>query len=183
MPNKSGWAAALSETRRLIGICKEITEYRREPVMPSENKSFYFFFKENMKSLGLPAPETLFGNLTTATSNITAIVVVAEKYGAGITIAELVGAGLLSEKLIIIGTCGAAFYVGACIGSLSVATGRSLSGGMSIADLFYCAKRHNIPTSPQLHKTFIAYPELCNADLRSSAKIAFRKAQWAKMVT
>ena len=80
-----------------------------------------------------------------------------------------------------IGGCFLSFYVGACIGSLAVATGKSLSGGLSIVDIFDCAKSHDIPTSPELQKTLIAFPEICNADLRGSARIALRKAQWKKL--
>jgi hypothetical protein len=54
--------------------------------------------------------------------------------------------------------------------------------GLSIADLFACAKSHGIPTSPELQKTLIAYPEICNADLRGAARIAVRKAQLSMAV-
>lgn len=34
---------------------------------------FYMYFKENMEALGLPAPETLYGNLQLALANATAM--------------------------------------------------------------------------------------------------------------
>jgi hypothetical protein len=142
-------------------------------------KTFYTYFKENMKSMGLPAPETLFGTVGTATANISAIVGAVERFGSAVTIGELIGAGTVSEVLIIIGSCTAAFYVGACIGSLAVATGMYFSDGISIADLFACANQHGIKTSPWLQKIYISYPELCDHKLRGIDRIALRKAQWA----
>ena len=41
--------------------------------MSGKKKSFYFYFKDNMESLGLQAPSTLFGSLNTAIVNITAL--------------------------------------------------------------------------------------------------------------
>jgi hypothetical protein len=160
-------------------------------------KSFYAYFKKNMEEMGLPAPETLFGKLTTAATTIAAMANYVKIYGDKATVAEMVGtisgaaagagggtvgvATVFSEVVVFTGSLLAAYYVGACIGSLAVATGKSLSGGISIADVFACAKSHGIPTSPELQKTLIAFPEICNADLRGSARIAVRNAQWAKM--
>ncbi|MBT8338647.1 MAG: hypothetical protein KJP07_01415 [Desulfatitalea sp.] len=160
-------------------------------------KTFYFYFKENMVALGLPAPESLFGKLTTAVASIGTMSSYVKTYGTTATVAEMLGAlpgaapaagggaagvaAVVSEITFTFGALAASFYVGACIGSLAVATGKSLSGGLSIADLFACAKSHGIPTSPELQKALIAYPEICNADLRGAARIAVRKAQLAKM--
>ncbi len=160
--------------------------------MPSDSKSFYFYFKENMDALGLPAPESLFGTLTVAVGTIAALTAPLKEYGSQVTMADVIkltaatgvaapAATIIYDKALVAAGCLFSYYVGACIGSLSVATGRYISGGMSIADLFDCAKRHGIPTSPELQKTLIAYPEICNADLRGSARIAVRKAQWSKM--
>jgi hypothetical protein len=148
--------------------------------MSGKDKSFYYYFKENMNALGLPAPESLFGNVASAAANTTAIVAAVEKFGSGVTISELVGAGTLSEGLIVVGGCTAAFYVGACIGSLAVATGKYFSGGLSIGDLFACAKENGIPTSSWLQKTYLRNPELYDTKMRGVEMIALRKAQWAK---
>lgn len=130
-------------------------------------KTFYGYFKENMEGLGLPAPDTLFGTLATATATISAIVVGIEKFGTAVTIGELIGAGILSEQLLAIAALSAAFYVGACIGSLAVATGRYFSGGLSIADLFACATAHGIATPKWLGSTIATNPVLldrCGGD-------------------
>ena len=101
----------------------------------SENKTFYAYFKENMEGLGLPAPESLFSTVAAAVGTISAMVAVLEKYGENVTVAELVGTGsAASEYLLVVGACSAAFYVGACIGSLAVATGKKLSGGQNLFD-------------------------------------------------
>jgi hypothetical protein len=123
-------------------------------------RSFYSYFKENMETMGLPAPDSLFGKLATATATISAIVAAVEKFGRAVTLTELIGAGILSEKLLAVGACSAAFYAGACLGSLAVATVRTLSGGLSIADMFSCATAHSIPTPSWLWDTIATNPVL-----------------------
>lgn len=55
--------------------------------------NFYVYFKENMESLGLPAPETLFGTLQTAVANASVILTQIDKFGRAVTLGELIGAG------------------------------------------------------------------------------------------
>jgi hypothetical protein len=69
-------------------------------------------------------------------------------------------AAVTSEVVLWAGGITAAFYVGACIGSLAVATGKTLSGGLSIADLFAAADRHNVPTGPWLSDVLMKNPSL-----------------------
>ncbi|WEF30813.1 hypothetical protein [Pseudoduganella chitinolytica] len=103
---------------------------------------FYKYFKENMEALGLaPPPETLFGTQQLAVTTISAILAYIDKYGTNVTMLEMVGAGSRLEQLATLGALGAAFYVGAAIGSLAVATGRTISGGASIADVLFEASR------------------------------------------
>lgn len=105
---------------------------------------FYGHFRENMEGMGLPAPETLFGTLQTAVGNATLILTQIDKFGRAVTIGELIGAGTRLEGLSVVAGCSAAFYVGAVIGSIAVATGRSLSGGHSLVDVLATADRHNL---------------------------------------
>jgi hypothetical protein len=105
---------------------------------------FYDYFKENMDALGLPAPESLFGTVTAAVANAAAILGQIDKLGTAVTVEELVGAGTILEGAGYLGGCLAAAYVGAVIGSLAVATGRTLSGGTSLADVLFTAKRHKL---------------------------------------
>lgn len=141
-------------------------------------KDFYDYFKENMDALGLPAPQSLFGTVTAAAATIGAMAKYVEKYGNRQTVIEMaralpggaaaagggavgVAAGL-GEVMFAIGSLAAAFYVGACIGSLAVAAGRSLSGGLTMADYFHTAFMHGFSnqTSLWLGPTLHAYPVL-----------------------
>lgn len=105
---------------------------------------FYRYFKENMESMGLPAPETLFGSLTTAVATATTILSQIDKFGRNVTINEIIGAGSRLEQLAVLGACSAAFYVGAVIGSIAVATGRTLGNGTTISDVLFSARRHGL---------------------------------------
>jgi hypothetical protein len=138
--------------------------------------SFYDYFRENMKTLGLPAPQSLFGTLTTALATIGAMSKYVEKYGNGRTVAEMadklrstaagagaVGVSVALQEVVLVGVgMSAAFYVGACIGSLAVATGRSLSGGLTIADYLHAAHVHGVGTEDDswLVSTIHAHPAL-----------------------
>lgn len=132
---------------------------------------FYMYFKENMDGLGLPAPETLFGTVQAAIANAMVILSQIDKFGKAVTIAELIGAGTKIERLATIGACSAAFYVGAVIGSIAVATGRTLSGGTSITDVFFTVSQHNL-NRPWLVTQFQRYPGLY--DRRSIARNMYR---------
>jgi hypothetical protein len=99
--------------------------------------NFYQYFRENMESLGLPAPASLFGTLQMALANAAAFIAHVDKFGQRITVGEMIGAGLRAEKLGTVATLAAAFYVGAVVGSIAVATGRTLSGGASLADVMW----------------------------------------------
>lgn len=106
--------------------------------------SFYDYFKENMDSLGLPAPVTLFSTAQTAVANVTIILAHIDKFGKAVTVAEVAGAATKLEKLGVVGTLSASFYAGACIGSIAVATGRSVAGGLSLADVLYSATKYHL---------------------------------------
>jgi hypothetical protein len=99
---------------------------------------FYQYFKENMEALGLIAPpESLYGTQALAISTISTILAYIDKFGTKVTVRELAGAGTKLERLTVLGALGASYYAGAVIGSLAVATGRTMSGGTSIADVLY----------------------------------------------
>ncbi len=188
--------------------------------MSEDSKSFYFYFKENMESMGLPAPESLFGTVSIAAATITALAAPLKDYGPHATIGQLSKlvplaaaaspvAAIIIDKATVLAGCIASFYVGACIGSLAIAEAKSggtwvtrpirayitlqmdalrpyrsaarIISNTSISDIFDCAKKHGIPIPSWLQKTLIAYPELCNADMRGIDRIALRKAQWAKL--
>ncbi len=122
---------------------------------------FYKYFNENMESLGLPAPRTLFGNIHSAVATATVILSQIDKFGKSVTIGELIGAGTRLEQLGVIAGCSAAFYVGAIIGSLAVATGRSLSGGTSLFDVMFTARKYNLDR-PWLISSLHRWPGVYN---------------------
>lgn len=102
---------------------------------------FYKYYRENMSDLGLVAPESLFGTQQAAVSTIAAIVAFIDKFGPRVTVLEMAGAGTKLELLTALGAVGAAYYAGAAIGSLAVATGRTISGGTSLGDVLFEVSR------------------------------------------
>jgi hypothetical protein len=103
---------------------------------------FYKYFKENMEALNLAPPaESLFATQALAVATINTFVAFIDKFGTKVTVMEVIGAGTRLEQLAVLGTMGAAYYTGALIGSLAVATGRTLSGGTSLADVLYEASK------------------------------------------
>lgn len=96
--------------------------------------TFYEAFSENMEQLGVPAPRRLFDSLTTATATIVALNKAVATYGPRVTMRELVltmpalvtPAAALEFGTLTAGIT-AAFYVGACVGSLLVATGHTIT--------------------------------------------------------
>ena len=117
---------------------------------------FYKYFKENMEDLGLTAPpESLFGTQQLAISTIAAILAFIDKFGTKVTVMEIAGAGTRLEQLALLGTLGASYYAGAAIGSLAVATGRTLAGGTSLSDVIFEASRWDLKRDwllPLLHR-------------------------------
>lgn len=120
---------------------------------------FYKYFKENMDALGLPAPDTLFGNAQLATATASALIGLIEKFGKKVTVSEMIGAGIRSEKLMVIGAMSASYYAGAVIGSIAVATGRSLAGGTSLADVLLSAQMNHLHR-PWLPAIMVRHPEI-----------------------
>ena len=128
--------------------------------------SFYRYFKENMDGLGLPAPESLFGSLGAATGNASVILGAIEKFGTRVTVGEIIGAATKLEVLGAIAACSAAYYVGAVIGSIAVATGRSIAGGTSLSDVLLTMNKHGL-SRPWLAKELKRRPELYTPRLAS----------------
>jgi len=105
---------------------------------------FKKYFNENMQDLGLPAPSTLFDTYQTAIGTALLLGETLSKLGKGATMGELVGATFGLEKLKIAAALGAAGYTGAVIGSIAVASGRSLGCGSRMADMFAFVPQNNL---------------------------------------
>lgn len=69
----------------------------------------------------------------------------------------MVRAGTGLEQLATVSALGAAYYVGAAIGSLAVATGRTVSGGTSLGDVLFEASKHGFGR-PWLTSLFVRMP-------------------------
>tara|TARA_B110000211_G_scaffold39544_1_gene40632 strand:- start:5110 stop:5574 length:465 start_codon:yes stop_codon:yes gene_type:complete len=100
------------------------------------NGDFKKYFNENMKALGAPVPTTLFDSYQTAIGTATLLVSTLGTLGKGATMGELIGATVGLEKLAVAAAFGAAAYTGIVIGSIAVASGRSLGCGSRISDMF-----------------------------------------------
>lgn len=155
-----------------------------------DDQKFYAYFKENMKATGLYCPETLFEKLTTAVGNIVLLSTYVET-NSGATVRQALkalGASLKTSggtigintliKRVALGTLklAAAYYTGACIGSLFVAGTRSYSDFAvrvmdgnkaftqsefySVADISRYTNRLGLKMGYVTQKTLHRYPEL-----------------------
>jgi hypothetical protein len=62
---------------------------RKRNNMEQEN-TFYFYFEQNMSALGLPAPKSLFGTLSTTTATIGSMATYVKTWGTSATLIEWV---------------------------------------------------------------------------------------------
>jgi hypothetical protein len=104
---------------------------------------FYRYFCENMQALHLPAPHSLFGTASQAKETISGIAGAIRSFGPTATMSEIFltvpKLSMAGDAVLIYSGVKASYYLGASIGSLAVATGRSMSGGTTIADFFETA--------------------------------------------
>ena len=120
---------------------------------------FKKYFNENMNDLGLPVPEKLFDTMNAAIANAGLMVETLGTLGANATIGELIGAATGLEKIKVVASLGASYYVGAIIGSIAVATGRSLSCGSRISDLFVFLQQNDLQFDNWNH-FYARHPEI-----------------------
>jgi hypothetical protein len=104
---------------------------------------FYRYFCANMEALHLTAPHSLFGTAKQAKETIENIAKAITSFGANATMKEIFltvpSMSILGDAFVLYEGVKPIYYLGACIGSLAVATGMSLSGGITIADFFEVA--------------------------------------------
>jgi hypothetical protein len=120
---------------------------------------FKKYFNENMKELGLPVPSTLFDTYQTAVATASTLVGTLATLGKGATIGELIGATVGLEKLAVAASIGAAGYTGAVIGSIAVASGRSLGCGSRISDMFVFTHQNNLQFN-DWHAFYVHNPQV-----------------------
>lgn len=147
--------------------------------------AFYKCFNTRVTDMGLPCPETIFGTLAAATATIGAIAKAVATYGTEVTLGELIGAGIItgavaqgiSEVVGYVGALTASFYVGVCLGALSICTGEAIGGALSIYQMdqnFY--NRTNANLSPDLLAIMDSNPEMLGDDQDNSFDVRLRGA-------
>ncbi len=101
---------------------------------------FQKYFNENMEDLA----SSLFDTYQTAVATAATLVGTLATLGKGATMGELIGATVGLEKLAVAASFGASAYVGAVIGSIAVASGRSLGCGYRISDMLVFLEHKNL---------------------------------------
>jgi len=105
---------------------------------------FKKYFDENMEALGAPVPSGLFETYDKAIGTAAQMVAALEVLRKGATVAELFAAMTLSRALLVAGALSAAAYTGVVIGSIFVASIRSLSCASGITDFPLFIQQHNL---------------------------------------
>lgn len=131
---------------------------------------FYRYFSENMNDLGLPAPASLFDSYGKALATVSQLLAASQTLGSQATLAEIAGATTIAEKLIVAGACSASFYIGAVIGSIAVASGRSLSCGSRLSDLFAFVEQNHLEFEGW-RQFYRAYPRIYNKSVPSTGLV------------
>jgi hypothetical protein len=134
---------------------------------------FKKYFTENMNALGAPVPTTLFDSYQTAVGTATLLVGALSTLGEGATMAELVGATIGLEKLLVAGAFGAAAYTGMVIGSIAVASGRSLSCGTRISDMFVFTHQNKLQFKGW-HAFYIHNPQILDRSYAFRSSVGMR---------
>lgn len=109
-----------------------------------QTKSFGAYYVENMEALGLPVFAKARDNGAAIYGHVVAMAGTIKAIGKGATLSELLGATFFSEKLAIGAGFYASFYVGAAIGSLAVATGRTAGCSSQMIDTFSYVQKNKL---------------------------------------
>ena len=126
----------------------------------SDNGLFGQYIDDNMSSLNLPMPSTVFETVGSMTAVATAIAEVIEISGTSISLYQaLQKINSAKRALSVSAGISASYYLGALIGSMAVATGRCLSNGATITDALWTAREMGIFGS-WLETEYIKHPEL-----------------------
>jgi len=84
-------------------------------------------FRRNMDALHLPAPDSIFTSVSVTIGSISGIAAIVEGNGGrAATMRAVIAAGSVSTRFNIAGGILATLYLGACVGSLLVATGEMI---------------------------------------------------------
>jgi hypothetical protein len=125
--------------------------------------SFSAAFQRNMEALGLEVPHSLFGTQQAAIGTITMLLTPLKALGPNATVAELIGATTGLEALAVVAGLGAAFYVGAAIGSLIVAADETMvctNGFQAQRAAHSSAARHGLVLPRAVELVLLQHPEI-----------------------
>ena len=136
---------------------------------------FKKYFKENMNELGLKVPSGLFDSSKKAIETAGLILGTLKLLGKGATMAEVAGATIALEKLAVLSALSASYYVGAVIGSIAVASGRSLGCGYRISDMITLLENNNLKFN-NWNSFYMMHPEILDKGHK------FRKVYYAKAI-
>jgi hypothetical protein len=120
------------------------------------NVEFYKAFKDNMEALGLDVPSTLSTAPANVGAKIGAWVAASEKFGKAVTMGEVIGAGMGSEILLALGGVYAAFWLGAAVGSLMVATTKYLDCNKNANAIANAARQFTFDTGFRIPPAILA---------------------------
>jgi hypothetical protein len=133
---------------------------------PAAEQGWIDYWKENMGSLGYTVPNYV-GTRNMVDGTIGALMAAVKQFGTKVTVKEVIIAGAGLEKWAAQGYLYAAYVAGAMIGSAAVATGRSLAGGTSIADVMmeiHLSGQASPQAKAAVRAVLIKHPEIYQAD-------------------
>lgn len=139
---------------------------------------FFDYFKENMRAMGWPTPEELYGNLGLASATVKELIQVVEKYGTKVTVKEMIIAGKLSERYKFVETVVVSYYAGCVIGSLLIALQRCLCKGKTLADLVSAANVEGLYTG-WLYDVLLRYPGIYDETYLARSSYALQMGHYA----
>lgn len=109
-----------------------------------DNRNFVKIFRGNMRSLGLTPPISMFNGFQQSLTHAMVMASALDSLGRNATMGEIIGATSGLEKLKTVSGLYGAFYVGAVIGSLVVASAHSGACSAKRADLLAFVQRNNL---------------------------------------
>ena len=138
----------------------------------SNDLGFAHYYEKNMNALGLPAPTSFYTSVVVATATAKGMAEAIAMYGRNATLGQIafrVTAGYAVAPIVVragafILSLGAAYYAGACIGSIAVAVikANGCSGKVSVAQVMGWARENGIYDN-WIESELISNPEILAA--------------------
>lgn len=142
-----------------------------------KEQSWVAYYKENMKTLGVPVPEGWFLTMKSVELDIGLILAAIKLLGKNATIGEIIGATVGLEKLAVSSAVIASSYLGAMVGSAGVATSRVASCGVELSDVMLDLHNNGIYIPGWLYSHLQAHPELYGKGTLAAARAYITKTK------